>query len=136
VLNFADFVFGNEAEAAAWGAANGLEGASVEAVARAVAALPKAGAAGRTVVFTQGAKETVVATADGAVRTVPVDAIADAEIVDVNGAGDAFVGGFLAATAAGKDVDVACRAGNWAAGVVIRRSGCAFDASLKCPAMA
>ena len=129
-------MFGNESEAAAWGAANGLgDAATVEAVAAAIAALPKKGRAGRTVVITQGAKETVVAATGAAVFTVPVVPIAPEAIVDANGAGDAFVGGFLAATAAGKDVRTACQAGNWAAGVVIGRSGCAFDASLKCPFM-
>ena len=137
VLALADLVFGNESEAAAWGAANGLEGASVEAVAAAIAASPKLGRAGRTVVITQGAMETVVAKPGAAATTaVPVEPIAAEAIVDVNGAGDAFVGGFLAATAAGKDVEAACRVGNWAAGVVIRRSGCDFETSLKCPLMA
>ena len=60
---------------------------------------------------------------------------AERTIVDVNGAGDAFVGGFLAATAAGKDVETACRVGNWAAGEVIQFSGCTFDKARKCPLM-
>ena len=55
--------------AAAWGAANGLEGASVEAVAAAIAALPKEGRAGRTVLITQGAKETVIAVTGAAATT-------------------------------------------------------------------
>jgi adenosine kinase len=110
-----------------------MEGASVEAVAAAIAALPKKGAAGRTVVITQGAKETVVAATGAETFTVPVTPIPAEKIVDVNGAGDAFVGGFLAALTAGKSVKTACEAGNWAAGVVIGSSGCSFDASLKCP---
>ena len=126
-------MFGNESEAAAWGAANGMEGASVTAVAEAIAALPKKGSASRTVVITQGSTETVVASTNAATFTVPVVSINDEKIVDTNGAGDAFVGGFIAAHAAGKTLNESCEVGHWAAGVVIGHSGCAFDATLKCP---
>ena len=133
VLPFADFVFGNESEAEAFASTNGMPGASIDAVALAIAALPKANAArARVAIITQGPKATVVAEG-GVVRHIevaPVD-----KIVDVNGAGDAFVGGFLAATAAGKDVETACRVGNWAAGEVIQFSGCTFDKARKCPLM-
>jgi adenosine kinase len=60
------------------------------------------------------------------IEVAPVD-----KIVDVNGAGDAFVGGFLAVIARGGSVDAAVRAGQWAAAHVIQRSGCTFDASVK-----
>ena len=79
-------------------------------------------------IITQGPKATVVAE-NGAVRHIevaPVD-----KIVDVNGAGDAFVGGFLAIIAKGGSVDEAVKAGQWAAAHVIQRSGCTFDASVK-----
>jgi adenosine kinase len=48
--------------------------------------------------------------------------------VDTNGAGDAFVGGFLSQLVAGKDTAECVRAGNYAANVVIQRSGCTFPA--------
>lgn len=132
-INYADFVFCNESEAAAWGSANGLgDAATVEAVALAIAALPKASARARIVVVTQGDKDTVVAEG-GAVRHLPVPPVA--AIVDANGAGDAFVGGFLAAFAKGKSIDDSVRVGTWAAGHVIQRSGCTFDAAVKCPLM-
>ena len=65
----------------------------------------------------------------GSVRSIavaPVD-----KVVDTNGAGDAFVGGFLALIAEGASVDAAVRAGHWAAAHVIQRSGCTFDKSVK-----
>lgn len=46
------------------------------------------------------------------------------EIVDVNGAGDAFVGGLLAYLVQGKSLTDAVHAGHYAAGYVLRRSGC------------
>ena len=43
-----------------------------------------------------------------------------------NGAGDAFVGGFLSQLVSGKDVAECCRGGNFAANVIIQRSSCTF----------
>ena len=48
----------------------------------------------RTVVFTQGADPTLVA-AGGRVHSFPVTRVPEDKLVDTNGAGDAFVGGFL-----------------------------------------
>ena len=131
VLPYADFVFGNESEAAAYGAAHGLEGKSVADVALFIAAGAKVNARRpRIVVITQGKDATIVAT-NGTVHEVAVPAIASEKIVDTNGAGDAFVGGFLALIAQDKPVDEAVHAGHFAAGHVIQRSGCTFDASVK-----
>ena len=129
VLPYTDFVFGNESEAAAYAEANGFAGAPVEEGARRIAALPKAsGARARIVIITQGADATVIAQ-DGATRSVPVPKLPPSAIVDTNGAGDAFVGGFLAYFAKGASIDDAVRAGHWAAGHVLGQSGCKFDAS-------
>lgn len=73
----------------------------------------------------QGADATVVAQS-GAVQLFPVPPIPKERIVDTNGAGDAFVGGFLAQLARGLPLAECVRAGHWAAGVVIQRSGCTF----------
>ena len=110
-----------------------MEGASVTAVAEAIAALPKKGAAGRIVILTQGSTETVIASTNSPTFTVPVVSIEDHKIIDTNGAGDAFTGGFLAALAAGKTLTVSCEVGHWAAGIIIGHSGCVFDHKLKCP---
>jgi sugar/nucleoside kinase (ribokinase family) len=60
------------------------------------------------------------------IEVAPVD-----KIVDVNGGGGGFGGGYLAEIARGGSVDAAGRAGQWAAAHVIQRSGCTFDASVK-----
>lgn len=131
VLPYCDFVFGNESEAAAYAEANGFKGASVEETALKIAALPKAsGTRARVVIITQGADATVIAE-NGATRTVPVAKVDSDKIVDTNGAGDAFVGGFLAFLAKGAPLDECAKAGHFAAGHVIMQSGCKFDASLK-----
>lgn len=55
-----------------------------------------------------------------------MDPIPKEKIVDTNGAGDAFVGGFVAWLIKGKSVEDCVRAGNYAAGVVICNEGCTF----------
>ena len=61
-----------------------------------IAALPKTNAArGRIVVITHGAEPTIVVE-NGQVSEYKVLPIEASEIVDTNGAGDAFVGGYLA----------------------------------------
>ncbi len=65
-------------------------------VAQKAAALPKVnGKRDRMVIITQGSKSTVVAY-KGEVKEFAVPAVPAEEIVDLNGAGDSFVGGFLA----------------------------------------
>ena len=56
----------------------------------------------------------------------PVIFLPKQQLVDTNGAGDAFVGGFISQLAVGKDIAECCRAGNYAANVVIQRSGCTY----------
>ncbi len=58
----------------------------------------------------------------------PVDALPKENLVDTNtnGAGDAFVGGFLSQLARGRDIAECVRAGHYASRVIIQRSGCTF----------
>lgn len=79
-------------------------------------------------VITQGKEPTVVAR-DGAVTQYEVPAVPAEEIVDTNGAGDAFVGGFLAAFIKGQNIEHCCKAGNFSAATIIRTSGTALPAS-------
>jgi adenosine kinase len=91
-----------------------------------ISRLPKAnGSRPRTVVITQGKDATAVAVG-GRVRYFPVIPVPQELLVDTNGAGDAFVGGFLSQIVAGKSLEEAVRAGNYAANVIIQRSGCTF----------
>jgi len=63
---------------------------------------------------------------EGKVTTYPVEPLPRELLVDTNGAGDAFVGGFLAQLVLGKQVSERVRAGNFAARTIIQRSGCTF----------
>lgn len=124
-LPFCDFVFGNESEAQAYGKTKGY-GADIRTIALKTAAQPKAsGTRARIVVFTQGCDPTIVAH-EGIISEFPVDPLPKELLVDTNGAGDAFVGGFLAQLAKGKSIGECVQAGHYAARIIIQRSGCSF----------
>jgi adenosine kinase len=115
----------DESEAAAYGAKKGY-GTDIATIALKLAAQPKAcGTRPRIVVFTQGSESTIVAT-QGEVTVYPVEPLARALLVDTNGAGDAFVGGFLAQLVLGKPLAESVRAGHFAARTIIQHSGCSF----------
>ena len=129
LMPYVDFIFGNETEARAFGKSEGWATEDVAEIALRVSRLPKAsGARPRTVVFTQGKEPTVVA-GGGKVTEYPVQRLDPSLLVDTNGAGDAFVGGFLSQLACGKTVSECCRAGSYAAREIIQLSGCAFPAA-------
>jgi len=127
VMEFADIVFGNEDEAETFGKANGLEGKSRTEIAQHISNLPYPNKQKkRVVVITQGSDPVIVVDDTGAVTEHPVIALPKEKIVDTNGAGDAFVGGFLAQYVLGKDMATCVRCGIWAATEIIQRSGCTF----------
>lgn len=114
---------GNESEAAAYAEAHGWETKDVKEIARKIAALPKVNSQRpRTVVFTQGAEQTILVQRES-VKEYPIIKIQKDQIVDTNGAGDAFVGGFMSQYVQGKDFDTAVAAGHYVANIVIQRSG-------------
>ena len=126
VLPHCDIVFGNELEAAAFAATHGLADASLGAVAQHIANLPKADASRpRYCVITNGAEATTCAVSGGAAPTVySVTPVAKESIVDSNGAGDAFVGGFLSVLMRTNAVTDECfEVGHKAAGRIIQVSG-------------
>jgi len=125
ILPYCDYIFGNETEAAAYAENNGLgENVSIEDIAKHISKMDKVNKARpRTVVFTQGAEQTVVATGDS-VLTFPVTKVD--QLVDTNGAGDAFVAGFLSQLLLGSSLEACVAAGHWSAGVIIQHVGCTF----------
>ena len=127
VLAKSELLFGNETEAEAFAEKQELGTKDVKEIAMKIAAMPLEGSAKRRVIITQGAEAVIVATAgEDKVQEFPVQKLDKADIVDTNGAGDAFVGGYLAQLALGADLPTCVRCGVWAATEIIRRSGCTF----------
>jgi len=116
ILPYIDYIIGNEAEAEAWASANGLpDPKDLPGVAKALAQQPKSNPTrDRIVIFTQGAQSTIAVSSSDPdnFKTYTVKALKDEEIVDTNGAGDAFSGGLLGALAAGKSLDEAIEVGH------------------------
>eukprot|EP01041_Mallomonas_annulata_P001569 gene1569-3036_t len=124
-LPYTDYIFSNESEALCYGEAKGY-GTDLHVIALKLAAQPKAsGCRPRVVVFTQGSSATIVAR-EGVVTQYAVPPLAKELLVDTNGAGDAFVGGYLSQLILGKSIEDCVRAGHYAARVIIQRSGCTF----------
>ncbi len=77
-------------------------------------------------IITQGADDTIIAQ-DGKVTKYPVLKLKPEEIIDTNGAGDAFVGGFLAQMVQGKEIPECVRCANYTASYIIQSSGVSFE---------
>uniref|UniRef100_A0A8C7V4G5 Adenosine kinase n=1 Tax=Oncorhynchus mykiss TaxID=8022 RepID=A0A8C7V4G5_ONCMY len=115
------------AEAATFAKEQGFEETDdIAEIARRAQSLPKVNKKRqRVVVFTQG-KDDTVATIGEKVTMFSVLDIDQNDIVDTNGAGDAFVGGFLSELVQERPLEECIRAGHYAANVIIRRAGCTF----------
>lgn len=124
-IPYVDFMFGNELESLAFGEKMGW-GTDIPTIAKKIAALPKAsGLRARTVVITQGPEDTIVVH-NGEMFTFKPTFLSKEELIDTNGAGDAFVGGFLSQLALKQPVMKCVEAGHFAARVIIQRPGCSF----------
>eukprot|EP01084_Bolivina_argentea_P307565 531633_1 len=122
VLPYAQYVFTNEDESKAFATANNIKFKDMKDLAVQISKLPAKIKKQRTVIITQGCDPVVVATGDK-VNEYPVAKIAKESIVDVNGAGDAFVGGYLSQLILKKKESICVAAGTYAAQYMIQRAG-------------
>merc|ERR1712187_684846 len=127
-LPMVDYLFCNETEAATFAETEGWDTADVKFIATRLSLIPSAKDVKRTVVITQGCDPTLVAI-NGLVTEYPVITLPREKLVDTNGAGDSYVGGFLAALSKELPIADCCKAGAYAASVVVQHSGCTFPAS-------
>lgn len=130
-----DYLIGNESEALAYAESHGLETKDITEIAEHIALLPKKNTQRpRTVVITQGLDDTIVVVGDvvkgtKTVKKIPVHPLKQSEVVDSNGAGDAFAGGFLAGLVEGKDLDTCVDMGQWLAALSLKEIGPSFPAN-------
>lgn len=124
MLPYADFWFGNETEAEEFAKSNDLGTTDRKEIAMKIANWDKVNKSRkRTVVITQGADPAIVVT-DGQTKEYPVIPIDASNIVDSNGAGDAFVGGFLAQLVKGKPMASCMQSGLQVANIILQQAGC------------
>jgi len=124
VAPYWDILICNEAEAEAFAVSEGWETKDLKEIAIKVAQLPKINTKRqRIVIFTHGNEPTIVGHQDGTVKEYPIIQIESKDIVDTNGAGDAFVGGFLSQYVQGKSIDECVAVGHWLANLNIKLVG-------------
>ncbi|CAG8510326.1 19366_t:CDS:2 [Cetraspora pellucida] len=128
IVKYCDIIFGNEAEAEAFAVSENWETKDLKVIALKIANLHKINASrSRVVIITQGSEPTIVAKQeDNSINEFPVIPINVEEIVDTNGAGDSFAGGFLSQYVQGKTIEVSVNAGHWLANINIKRVGPTF----------
>ena len=132
IANHADMVVGNIEELETFAGVKGVEKREIfEIVAKKLAEKE------RLFVVTDGSKGVLISKYD--YKRNKVDFILQSfpslmkteEITDLNGAGDAFLGGFLSQFMKGSTLYSCCRAGNDAAYVILQNIGCTFPKDLK-----
>lgn len=126
VVPYADVIFGNETEAEAWAEAHKLESKDLKTIAQAIADFSATTnkAEKRTVIITNGSQPTIVAKRGEKEQFVhETPKINPADIVDTNGAGDAFAGGVIGALVLGKSTEEAIEVGHKLGGMCIGQVG-------------
>lgn len=130
LLPFVDICFGNETEAATFSNVMKWNTEDLKVIATKIAQGEKKTVRPRAVVITQGSAPTIVVVADSkrvwSIDEYPVIAIKQDAIIDTNGAGDAFVGGFLAGLARGHSIADCVAHASYCAHLIIQQSGCTF----------
>ncbi|KAJ7333616.1 hypothetical protein OS493_017159 [Desmophyllum pertusum] len=122
-MPYVDILFGNETEAGVFAKEQDLGTEDLKEIAMKMAKLDKVNESRpRIVVITHG-KEPTIVVKDGKATEYPIIPIKEKDIVDTNGAGDAFVGGFLSQLAHGKPIKDCVRCGHYAANYMIQQSG-------------
>ncbi|GFP94450.1 adenosine kinase 2 [Phtheirospermum japonicum] len=119
-FRYMDYVFGNEIEARAFAKAHHWETENVEEIALKISQMPKAsGTYKRVTVITHGAGPVVVVE-DENVKLFSVIPLSEEEVLDTNGAVDAFFGRFMSQLVLEKPTEECVNEGLYAASVVIQ----------------
>uniref|UniRef100_A0A0K0ELB4 Adenosine kinase n=1 Tax=Strongyloides stercoralis TaxID=6248 RepID=A0A0K0ELB4_STRER len=125
-LPYVDILFGNESEAEAYAEANNLNTKDLKEIAIKLVALPKYNKKReRIVIITQGENPTIVVS-NGTIKEYPINKLPKEKLVDTNGAGDAFCGGFFSQLIQEKNLDECIKCANYAAMTIIQHQGCTF----------
>lgn len=127
-LPYATHIIGNEVEAASYAKAFNLDCDPSDLVS---IAKHLARDSNRTVIFTHEVEPTVVVS-KGCEYIYPVEKLDETKIIDTNGAGDSFAGGFVAGLIQGKSMDQAIKMGQWLASLSIQEVGASYPTHKFC----
>lgn len=140
IMKYVDILFGNDDEALAYAKFKNWKSTNIEDIATMIAQEPKVRKTDRLVVITQGERPVIVVKnsfsnkGDDELKqgscekfSFPCEPIPDDEIVDTNGAGDSFVGGFLSQYILNREIKRCVEIGSYSARKIIRVSGIAID---------
>ncbi|KAJ8606187.1 hypothetical protein MRB53_041129 [Persea americana] len=118
-------LFGNETEAISYADSHDLNTHDIPTIAKALANLPKKNTQRKRVaIITLGTDPTLIAVqGEDEVKSFPVHPIDKSEIVDTNGSGDAFAGGFFAGVVKGEKIETCVDMGQWLAALGLRELG-------------
>ncbi|CRL07472.1 CLUMA_CG020440, isoform A [Clunio marinus] len=123
-MPYIDILFGNETEALTFATEQNFETKNLKEIGQKMTKLKKLNSnRPRVVVLTQGHNPVLLFEND-TIREFPVLELKESDIVDTNGAGDAFVGGFLAQLIQNNSYEECIKCGICAARAIIKRSGC------------
>ena len=133
ISNYADIIVGNMAELEALAGINNMDyKTTFEKASRKLRTMKD-----RLFVITHGNKGVVVGKYDYTKGSMDFifqcfpTVMKMEDIVDLNGAGDAFLGGFLSQYMQGKSLEACCKAGNDAASIILKNIGCTFPKNAK-----
>uniref|UniRef100_A0A1B6L050 Adenosine kinase n=1 Tax=Graphocephala atropunctata TaxID=36148 RepID=A0A1B6L050_9HEMI len=131
VMPFIDILFGNETEARVFAKELKFEELNdLHKIALELSHMPKTRTQQRIVVITQGHDPVIVAK-DGVTKEYPVLQLSPEKVVDTTGAGDAFVGGFLAQFIQNAPLEQCISCGIWCGGQIIQHQGCSLEGLIK-----
>jgi len=123
VLPYVDYLVANETEAQTLLKQLGIEDKDEEIAMKTLSELPKVNNnRSRVIIFTHG-PDPVRIYHEGKLKVYPVPVLSKEVLVDTNGAGDAFFGGFLAGLMLDKPLDECVRAAIYAAQHILKVSG-------------
>lgn len=126
-MPYVDVLFGNETEAERFASEQGFETKDLKEIALKICRLPKQNEGKPRICIITTGKNPIIVAGQGKITEFPVPRLTAEEIVDTNGAGDAFVGGFLAQYVQGQPTDVCVKCGIWTAAEILKTSGCTYE---------
>ncbi|KAF5289331.1 hypothetical protein FQR65_LT11895 [Abscondita terminalis] len=126
LIPYIDILIGNDMEAETFAKEQNMGTTDLKEIALKVCELPKKSNKQRLCIITCGPKPVILAR-NGKIFEFPVIDVPEDKVIDTNGAGDAFAGGFLAQLILGNSIDVCINCGIYTATEVIQRSGCTFE---------